>query len=63
MTKAAQKGAYYHIWWHPHNFGNYPQQCLDELKIIAQHFVHLQNKYGFETLSMNELTNRLLSSS
>ena len=63
MTKAAQHGAYYHIWWHPHNFGNYPQQCLDELKTIAQHFVHLQKKYGFETMNMKELTDRLLSSS
>lgn len=63
MTKAAQKGAYYHIWWHPHNFGNYPQECLDELSKIVQHFKYLEKKYGFETLNMNELTQKLIQSS
>ncbi len=60
MTKAAQMGAYYHIWWHPHNFGYYPDQCLEELEKIAQHFTQLHKQYGFETLTMEETTQRLL---
>ena len=56
MTEAAKKKAYYHIWWHPHNFGNYPRQCMAELEQIISHYVSLRNKYGFQTLSMNEIT-------
>jgi hypothetical protein len=56
MTEAARNNAYYHIWWHPHNFGYHPQQCLQELESIIRHYVSLRNKYGFETLTMNEIT-------
>ncbi len=60
MTEAARKGAYYHLWWHPHNFGNYPQQCLDELRQIVSHFNFLQKKYEFKSLTMQEITTQLL---
>ena len=60
MTEAARKGAYYHIWWHPHNFGNQPDECLKELKIITQHFNKLNQQYGFRSLTMQEITNELL---
>jgi len=59
MTAAAKKGAYYHIWWHPHNFGNHPQECLNELKIIIAHFKKLQKLYAFESLNMKEVTSRI----
>ena len=60
MTAAAKSGAYYHIWWHPENFGHYPTECLQELRTIVNHFNDLHQKYGFETLTMEETTNRLL---
>jgi hypothetical protein len=60
MTEAAIKGAYYHIWWHPHNFGNNPQECLNELRQIVSHFNLLKKKYGFRSMTMNELTDHLL---
>ncbi len=60
MTVAAKNGAYYHIWWHPHNFGNHPQECLTELKQIIDHYNSLKNKYGFQSLTMNEITEQLL---
>lgn len=56
MTKAAQKGSYYHIWWHPENFGAHPKECLDELRKIAAHYVHLREKYGFRSMTMQETT-------
>ena len=59
MTVAAKKGAYYHIWWHPHNFGNHPEQCLQELKIILNHFDWLKEKYSFQSMSMNEIANEI----
>lgn len=60
MTAAAQKGAYYHIWWHPENFGSYPEACLNELKVMAEHYMRLKEKYGFESLNMGEITDRLM---
>lgn len=54
MTEAAQYKRYYHLWWHPHNFGNHPQECLNELKIILQHFITLNRQYGFRSMTMNE---------
>ena len=59
MTAAAKRGAYYHIWWHPHNFGNHPEQCLAELQQIANHFNYLHKKYGFQSLTMNEITEKI----
>jgi len=60
MTRAAKKGAYYHLWWHPHNFGNHPSQCLEELKEIIRHYNFLNKKYNFQSLTMTETTNFLL---
>lgn len=56
MTIAAKKKAYYHLWWHPHNFGNHPRQCMAELEQIVSHYVSLNKKYGFQSLCMNEIT-------
>jgi hypothetical protein len=61
MTEAAQKNAYYHIWWHPHNFGYYPRECMNELEQIVGHFRKLKSRYGFESLNMGEITNLLLT--
>jgi len=54
MTYAAKNKKYYHIWWHPENFGNHPNQCFNELKIIIDHYLKLQIKYGFKSVSMSE---------
>lgn len=56
MTVAAKRKAYYHLWWHPHNFGNHPAQCMRELQQIIQHYVFLRDKYDFQSLTMNEIT-------
>jgi peptidoglycan/xylan/chitin deacetylase (PgdA/CDA1 family) len=54
MNYAAKYKKYYHIWWHPENFGNHPNECLQELKIILQHYLKLQKKYGFKSVTMSE---------
>ena len=61
MTRAAQKGAYYHIWWHPENFGRYPEECLRELHVMVDHYHDLRDRYGFQNLTMGEITDMLLS--
>jgi len=60
MTNAARKGAYYHIWWHPHNFGFQPEECLAELNVIINHFNALKKEYGFRSMNMGEITDYLL---
>ncbi|TDQ19558.1 polysaccharide deacetylase [Algoriphagus boseongensis] len=55
MSYAAKNGEVYHLWWHPHNFGNDPESSMKELKALIQHFKKLQEKYGFESHSMQSL--------
>ena len=62
MTEAARNQAYYHIWWHPHNFGNNPKECLHELEQIISHFHKLHKAYGFQSMHMQDISELLLSS-
>ena len=57
MTHAARTEGYYHLWWHPHNFGWNPEECLKELEVILRHYHILKQKYGFRSLTMNEMVN------
>ena len=57
MSKAAKNKEIYHLWWHPHNFGNHPTESLEDLETLLKHFQRLKNKYGFESLNMKELAN------
>lgn len=59
MTLAAKTKAYYHLWWHPHNFGYHPEECLKELEQILNHAQKLRRKYGFESMHMQEITQLL----
>lgn len=55
MTAAARAKECYHLWWHPHNFGNDPQQSMADLKKIIRHFKVLETKYGMVSKSMVEV--------
>jgi len=59
MTAAAEQGAIYHLWWHPHNFGINLKENLFFLKAILQHYQKLEGLYGFESLSMSEVAAKL----
>ena len=54
MTRAAEKGELYHLWWHPHNFGINLEQNMANLDELLKHFTYLQDKYGFTNLTMKE---------
>ncbi|MGE0772975.1 MAG: polysaccharide deacetylase family protein [Cyclobacteriaceae bacterium] len=60
MERAARAGETYHLWWHPHNFGNHPQQSLDGLGAILRHYQHCRNRYGMQSLNMAETSNLVL---
>ena len=55
MTHAAKFGKGYHLWWHPHNFGSFPTENLNFLTEILKHYINLQNEYGFQSITMNDL--------
>ena len=52
MTRSAKKGEFYHLWWHPHNFGNSPKQAIEELEAILKHYVFLKNTYKMKSSNM-----------
>jgi hypothetical protein len=57
---AAKTGGLYHLWWHPHNFGYHPNECLMELKAILQHYTCLNKEYGLLSMNMKGLRNHLI---
>ena len=57
MKTAAQRNEIYHLWWHPHNFGNKPFENLRDLQIILDYYKKCQKKYGFDSFTMKEVDN------
>jgi hypothetical protein len=55
MERAAMKNEVYHLWWHPHNFGNYPAESMEGLNRILEGFKKCRTKYGMQSLSMGEV--------
>lgn len=54
MTYAAKNNEVYHLWWHPHNFGNHSENAFYFLSEIIKHYKLLENKYGFQSRNMND---------
>lgn len=52
MTFAALNNRIYHLWWHPHNFGDAVKENLEDLEIILKHYSDLNLKLGFESRSI-----------
>lgn len=59
MERAATQNEVYHLWWHPHNFGTYPQESMRELAQLIAHFKALNESYGFASLNMESVTQLL----
>jgi peptidoglycan/xylan/chitin deacetylase (PgdA/CDA1 family) len=56
MTYAAKSNKIYHLWWHPHNFGINQTENFILLEKILDHYVLLNSEFGFESLSMSDLS-------
>src|SRR5690606_16094624 len=61
MEKEAKTKEGYHLWWHPHNFGNHPNESLEGLKQILDHFMFCRKKYGMVSLNMGEVADVILA--
>jgi peptidoglycan/xylan/chitin deacetylase (PgdA/CDA1 family) len=55
LERAAKSNELYHLWWHPHNFGYFPNESLKALEKILQHFAMCRNRWQMRSLSMAEL--------
>lgn len=54
LKDTAINDRYYHLWWHPHNFGFHPNECLKELELILQAYKRLHTQYGLRSFTMME---------
>lgn len=55
MGAAAENNQIYHLWWHPHNFGNNSEENMRDLRSILEHFNILKNKFDFQSKTMAEI--------
>lgn len=60
MSTAAKNNEVYHLWWHPHNHGNNPEQSLREVKQILKHFAFCREKYNMQSKSMHGVSQDLI---
>lgn len=58
MTYAAKNNKFFHLWWHPHNFGVHTEKNINFLREIIAHYHDLHNQYGMESLNMSELSEK-----
>jgi peptidoglycan/xylan/chitin deacetylase (PgdA/CDA1 family) len=61
MENAARNNGVYHLWWHPHNFGDKPEESLKDLMEIIGTYKKLNEKYKFQSVNMMELGNIVLN--
>lgn len=54
MEDAARNNEVYHLWWHPHNFGWYPEESLKGLEAILNQYNRCAKEYGMKSCSMGE---------
>ena len=58
LTKAALQQKIFHLWCHPHQFGEGMREKLDFLRRFLSHFADLREKRELESLNMKEVADR-----
>lgn len=54
MTQTAKSNGTFHMWWHPHNFGNDLKENIYFLNQILDHFIDLKSKYKMVSATMDD---------
>jgi peptidoglycan/xylan/chitin deacetylase (PgdA/CDA1 family) len=62
IRAAAIRKEVYHLWWHPENFGDYPEQNLESLEVLLQQYKKCKEKYGMTSWNMGEYDKYLCGS-
>jgi peptidoglycan/xylan/chitin deacetylase (PgdA/CDA1 family) len=60
LRSAAKRGEVYHLWWHPENFGDYPEQNMNNLRIVLQQYKKCKEKYGMMSWNMGEYVDHFM---
>lgn len=58
LRKAAETGTIFHLWWHPHNFGDHTTENLQFLERILIEFAAERDQGRMESLTLNEIYDR-----
>jgi len=59
MTYAAKHNEIFHLWWHPHNFGDNKKENFQFLTNILKHYGILNSKYNFKSETMTNIANQI----
>ena len=54
MKTAAVKKECYHLWWHPENFGDYPDENMENLNQILNFYTECKEKHNMTSWNMGE---------
>lgn len=54
LQYAAKHNELYHLWWHPHNFGDNIEENLKNLEQILKQYSDCNKKYGMQSYTMAE---------
>jgi hypothetical protein len=61
MYQAAVANEIYHLWWHPHNFGKFTKQNMEQLEELLDWYTFLNKQFGMVSASMTELATHVLN--
>jgi len=59
MSRAAQLGTHYHLWWHPHNMGRHAEGNFAQLRQILEHYRNLRAEHGMESATMANIAHSM----
>lgn len=54
LRSAAKHQECYHLWFHPENFGEYPERNLENLRLLLEQYAKCVKKYGMKSWNMRE---------
>jgi hypothetical protein len=54
IRSAARRGRVLHLWWHPHNFGRFPEANLRQLRWVLEEFSRCSTEHGMLSMSMSD---------
>ncbi len=61
LRRAARRGETYHLWWHPHDFGHALAANLRFLAAVLAVFDDCRDRWGMQSLTMEEAASRELA--